>query len=524
VLISNARLRLVFGALIVGLALSTGIALAAPGDLDTSFSGDGKTTIDFGGNEFSGAGATVAVTPDGGSVVAGETDSPGGTGAIAVAKLLPDGSLDPGFASGGLKVISHGFKVSSARAVAVQPDGKILVGGFAQLSSGDPKRIFEIDRLNADGSPDASFGPGHGVSVLDFGPPKNQEINALAIQDDGKIVAAGGINDGTVGSNRYAIARWNADGSLDSSFGPGGRTTANFDSDSEAFGVTLEADGKIIVAGANTSGAGPVGMHAVRFNADGSVDTSFGRLGEATPSTSGGAFNVAIQPGLGIVLAGFGGVVARLDQNGATDHTFGNDGLASLGVGGGVATGLVVQRNGKIVVGGDTSGDGELVAGRLNSDGSLDTGFGEGGVAKAQFDGSMIGAGAALQADGRILITGSTSGGNLDLAVARFEGDPTGPPLVKIKCDGVKATKVGTSGPDKLKGTNGRDVIAGLGGKDRINGRGGKDLICGGGGNDILRGGKGKDKILGGKGKDKLFGGPGRDVLNGGPGRDRQHP
>ena len=174
-------------------------------------------------------------------------------------------------------------------------------------------------------------------------------------------------------------------------------------------------------------------MHAVRFNADGSVDTAFGRLGEATPSSTGGAFGVAIQPGLGIVLAGSAGsgVVARLDQNGATDHTFGSDGLASVGVGGSLATGVVVQRNGKIVVGGDAEADGELVAARLNADGSLDTGFGDGGLAKAQFDGVMFGAHVALQADGRILVSGATSGGNLDLAVARFKGDPTGPPPVK---------------------------------------------------------------------------------------------
>ena len=519
----KARLPFVLGVLILALAGLTGVALAAPGDLDTTFSGDGETLIDFGGTEFGGAGASVAVTADGGSVVVGRTDSPAGTGAIAVAKLRPDGSLDSGFGAGGLKVISNGFKVSSADAVAVQPDGKIVVGGFAQLSAADPKTIFEVDRLNADGTPDASFGPGHGVALLDFGPPKNQQINALAIQDDGKIVAAGGINDGTVDSNRYAVARWNADGSLDSSFGSGGRTTANFDSDSEGFGVVIEADGKIVVAGANDSGAGPVGMRAVRLNPNGSVDTDFGRLGEATPSGSGGAFAVAIQPGLGIVLAGLG-QVARVDQNGATDHTFGADGVTSISATGGLSTGLVVQRNGKIVVGGDTFSDGALVAGRLKADGSLDTGFGEGGIATAQFDGVMFGAHAALQADGGILVSGATSSGNLDLAVARFEGDSTAPPTLNVKCGGEKATKVGTSGPDTLKGTKGRDVIAGLGGNDRISGRGGKDLICGGTGNDTLRGGKGKDKLLGGKGKDKLFGGPGKDTLNGGPGRDQQHP
>ncbi len=519
----KARLPFVLGVLILALAGLTGVALAAPGDLDTTFSGDGETLIDFGGTEFNGAGASVAVTADGGSIVVGQTSSPGGTGAIAVAKLRPDGSLDSGFGAGGRKVISNGFDVSSPHAVAVQPDGKIVIGGSARLSAADPKTIFEIDRLNADGSPDASFGPGHGVSLKDFGTPKNQQINALAIQDDGKIVAVGGINDGTVGSNRYALVRWNADGSLDSSFGSGGATTANFDSDSEGFGVVMEADGKIIVAGANDSGSGPVGMHAVRFNANGSVDTDFGRLGEATPSGSGGAFGVAIQPGLGIVLAGFG-QVARLDQNGATDHTFGNDGVTGIDATGSLTTGVVVQRNGKIVVGGDVFDDGELVAGRLNSDGSVDTGFGDGGVAKAEFGGVMFGAHAALQADGGILVSGATSSGNLDLAVARFEGDSTAPPTLNVKCGGLKATKVGTSGPDKLKGTKGRDVIAGLGGKDKISGRGGKDVICGGAGNDTLRGGKGKDKLLGGKGKDKLFGGPGKDTLNGGPGRDQQHP
>ncbi len=397
-LISDTRLRCVLGALIAGLALSTGVALAAPGDLDTTFSGDGKATIDFGGNEFSGSLASVAVTPDGGSVVVGQTSNVpakrGGAvlGGIAVARLNEDGSLDSGFGTGGLKVISHGFNLSSGRAVAVQPDGKIVIGGFAQRVSTSPKEEFEIDRLNADGSLDTSFN--NGFTTVDFGTPKNQEINALAIQGDGKIVAAGEIDDGTIPSANYAVARFNADGTPDTSFSSDGKTTATFGSDGrEGFGVAMEADGKIIVAGAPAGPAVPNGMHAVRFDADGSVDTSFGQFGEATPSVppgSFGAFGVAIQPGLGIVLVGSQTTtpaqndfaVARLDQNGAPDHTFGNDSVAAVDLGGDeAARGVVIQRNGKIVVGGEN--DDGLLAARLNADGSLDTGFGNGGSAVA---------------------------------------------------------------------------------------------------------------------------------------------
>ena len=427
------RRRVAAASVAATLALSAGVALAAPGDLDPAFSADGRTTVNFGGDDTLSVEADIAPTPDGGSVVVGSTDhvnSPGdATKSFAIAKLQSDGSLDPAFGDAGEKVIDRGVE-AKAFAVAVQPDGKIVVGGKDLPEGGH--EFFDVLRLDADGSPDTSFGPG-GFRSVDFG-TKFQEADDIAIQPDGKIVAAGkSLPNGGLAS--YALARLNTDGSLDTSFGTGGKVT--FGDGRLALGVALQGDGKIVVVGRALTG-----MRVARFNADGSVDTSFGQAGEAAPAFPGASAGreIAIQPDGKIVLVGsahptasstsndFG--VARLDPTGALDPTFSNDGITIVDLGStdDQASGVALQTNGKIVVGGNGDANDELAALRLNADGSADTSFGGDGIVGVGFASpTQSGGDVAIQPDGQILLSGVTDN-NDDFAVARIEGDPTSTP------------------------------------------------------------------------------------------------
>ena len=233
--------------------------------------------------------------------------------------------------------------------------------------------------------------------------------------------------------------------------------------------------------------------------------------------------------------------ITRLLDSGAVDGSFGLAGTTLVDAGGsnGEGADLALQPDGKIVVAGATSaGNRDMLVARFQPAGVLDTTFGVGGVRTVDFGGKDAATGVALQRDGRVLVAG-TGGTALDVALARLEGDPqpaggapgggTAPgggasarPGTAIpRCAGLRATIVGTARRDVLRGTRRRDVIAGLAGDDVIPGLGGDDVICGGPGADTILGGPGADRLLGQAGRDVLDGGAGRDILAGGTGRDR---
>jgi uncharacterized delta-60 repeat protein len=266
------------------------------GSLDPSFAGNGKQTFPIG--EASGA-AAVAVQPDGKIVVAGYSSS-GASSRVALARLKANGLPDPAFGTDGLTTTPVGL-VSGAEALVLQPDGKIVVGGFGAGGSGHSKAT--LLRYDAGGSLDPAFGSG-GIATLE-GTVSDAEVHALALEPDGKIVAAG--NDGGRG---LLLARYAPNGALDQGFGSGGRVLTELDGNSEATGVAVQPDGKIVAAGWTRDGA--VDTYAVaRYDAAGSLDPSFGRRGV---------------------------VVSRL--------------AALPKVVSGTATGVVLQADGKIVVGG----------------------------------------------------------------------------------------------------------------------------------------------------------------------------
>ncbi|HLJ92666.1 MAG TPA: DUF4214 domain-containing protein [Gemmataceae bacterium] len=304
--------------------------------------------------------------------------------------LLNAGDLDPTFGVGG-KVLTDfvGQMIAAvAKATIIQPDGKILVAG----SAGDTGTFRSLlGRYNTDGSPDASFGTGGRVTNTFFAASNGP--TDLTLQQDGKIILVGAdpSNPAIQGSSTFAVVRYNADGSLDSAFGKGGVVHTDIGSGiSSATGVVVQSDGKIVVAGNAATG----NVAVVRYTSDGSLDPTFGAAGKAiTANLQAG--NVALQPDRKIVVAG-GAAVIRYNADGSLD------GL--LGVGSAYRFSRVgVQPDGKILTLATYTQTGVpyesfTMLVRLNPDGTIDSGFSTSALNQpvSQFGPFVI------QADGKI--------------------------------------------------------------------------------------------------------------------------
>jgi uncharacterized delta-60 repeat protein len=502
-------------------------AVALPGDLDPSFDLDGKKTFGSGGGDSADA---VLVQPDGKLVVAG-TGSPNSR--LAASRLNPDGSFDGRFGEGGTAGADFGAS-DHGYAAALQSDGKIIVAGETIFSAGMSfDADFVVARFNLDGSLDQTFdaggAEGNGKKKVGYGGAESG--NALLLQRDGKIVIAG---PGTANSD-FTVTRLNPDGSPDTSFDKNGMSVADFGGVDSAEAAALQADGKIVVAG-YTSVAGDIAI--ARFNPGGSLDDTFDGDGKKTlgGTDDDRAHAVLVQPEQKIVVAGFRGgdtALTRLNPDGSPDLSFDGDGTSLVDFGGIEETyATALQPNGKIVIAGLTvvNGVDSFAVGRLQPGGALDTTFSFDGKTTLKFGDDDTANAVALQRDGGIVVAGDTSLGRA-VAMARLEGDAvpsgdTGGPggaggSVRSRCAGRRATIVGTAGRDVLRATRRADVIVALGGSDRVRVARGNDFVCGGAGNDTLAGGPGRDRMFGGSGRDRLSGNAGNDLLSGGPGTDR---
>ena len=425
----RALLRLVpaAGLLAVQLAVA-GPAQARAGDLDPGFGTGGKVVTDFAG--LRDTANAVTVQANGRIVAAGRTDTSdtNALGDWALARYRANGTLDPGFGSGG-KVHLGDFTGTDAddavNALAIQPsNGRIVAGGFGGSD-------WALARFRHDGTLDPSFGTGGKVT----GPPAGQ-VRGLAVQADGKLVAAG-----NAGSD-WAVARYNPNGTPDTTFGTGGVVTTGFgDLFAEAHAVAIQGDGKIVAAGHTGSAA----FALARYNADGTLDAGFGTGGTVT-TAFGGFFNEAdalvIQGDGKLVAAGSNlaspegslhstFALARYDSNGTLDGGFGSGGKVTTDFGGQFsdAAALVAQADGRLVAAGsaDTSPDGPGVfaLARYRTDGTLDPTFGTGGKVATEFAAGSAGANAlALQANGRLVAAGGFRDDNFgeDFALARYLG------------------------------------------------------------------------------------------------------
>jgi uncharacterized delta-60 repeat protein len=342
------------------------------------------------------------------------------------------GDLDPTFGSGGKVTTDFAGGSDVAIGVALQPDGKIVAAGSAT-----PKATifsdFALARYNSDGSMDATFGSA-GKVTTDFG-GDGDRADSVALQLDGKIVAAGTTSTpGVGGFSHFALARYNSDGSLDATFGSGGKVITDFGGGAEA--VALQPDGKIVAAGSASPGATIFFDFALaRYNPDGSLDATFGSGGKVTTEFTGNfdqANAVALQPNGKIVAAGNTGAgtshdfaLARYNPDGSLDATFGSGGKVTTDFTGGSdqATALSLQPNGKIVAAGTASTGTilEFALVRYKKHGGLDPSFGSGGKVTTDFTGSNdVAWGVALQPDRKIVAVGGAGTVNSDFALARY--------------------------------------------------------------------------------------------------------
>lgn len=303
------------------------------------------------------------------------------------------GSLDPTFGAGGIdttKVItSIGTTNSIANSVVVQPDGKIVIAGVAYNSTGVTIERWLVARYNTDGTLDQQFAD-NGIITSTFG-NNIGAARSLAIQSDGKIVVAGYVSDTSGSPAQFAAARYNTDGTLDIGFGTGGKVTTGIfnHSNSSAYTVTIQQDGKIVMAGYAFNGIGN-DIAVARFNANGVPDDSFGINGGLSTFIGSGnnvIYSVAIQPDGKIAVAGRNEaasdfsdhiVLVRYKTNGSLDPTFGMNGIVISSIGSySLALSMVLQPDNKILIGGVTSStlnNGFLIA-RYNSNGSPDPSF-----------------------------------------------------------------------------------------------------------------------------------------------------
>lgn len=347
---------------------TTDFALArynSNGTLDSTFGTDGKVKTTFGNFDYVGA---LALQPDGKIVAAGMTIvnfSP----SFAVARYNSNGTLDSTFGTGGKLITGFGGP-AQAFAAGVQADGKIVVAGYAHLSDG---WRFALVRYNSNGTLDATFGTG-GKKTTAFGSPSVAQVSALAIQRDGKIVAAGLTLVNNVGN--FALARYNSNGTLDTTFSTDGKTATDFGADDRAFSVALQVDGKIVAAGMRGND-----FALARYNSAGTLDGTFGSGGKVI-----------------------------------TDFAGSND----------IALGVAVRSDGKIVAVGRTYAFPRtaFAVARYNNNGTLDPGFGSGGKISTSFEGS-IGDQAfsvAVQPDGKAVVAGSAIINlNTQFALARYQ-------------------------------------------------------------------------------------------------------
>jgi uncharacterized delta-60 repeat protein len=564
----------------------------AAGDLDLSFGTGGSVTTSISG--IWDVPSDVAVQSDSKIVVGGTADV---VGDFALSRYNNDGSLDATFGTGGKVTTDFGLGSSAGFGLAIQPDGKIVMVGNANQD-------FGVARYNGNGSLDTTFGTG-GTVTTDFG--DFDSAAAALIQPDGKIVAVGDTN-----LNVAAVVRYNSDGTLDSTFGSGGKVTSNVESNISVADAVLQADGKILVAGEAPSND----FGVIRYNSNGTLDTTFGNNGKVT--TDFGSGNTLTSPfdgydsGSAILLQPDGKFVvlgttnyfsnnrdfalARYNSNGTLDTTFGTGGKVTTNLEDlDRAEDLVLQPDGKIIAVGD--GGNAFASARYNSDGSLDATFGTGGKVITQFPLNTISPNnyaraVTLQSDSKIVVAGLAGG---QFAVARYISSnltptptpsptptptPTGTPTptptpaptptptltptptppaptptptltptptptftptptaaptpsitptlpptpnpISTPTPSLTPTPtqnsspiIGTDGDDFLTGDRDNDTISGLLGNDTLGGLDGNDQMYAHQGNDFLEGGNGDDTLYGGKGNDTLIGNNGEDVLFG---------
>jgi uncharacterized delta-60 repeat protein len=384
----------------VSLALIlTTVAFAASGDLDATFSGDGKIMQGFGGSQH--LGRDLAVQSDGKLVVVGDKWTTTGND-FAIARYNVNGSLDATFSGDGKQTVNIGPD-DRAMSVAIQTDGRIVVAGEACIGN-PPVCDVAVARLNPNGSLDPTFS-GDGKVRTHFGSGNNGGL-AVAIQN-GKIVVAGYAYQST--NYNATIYRYNANGSLDTTFSADGILPINFGGQDMFYGIAVYS-GKIFVTGNSESMDSTTSdIITARVNSNGTLDATFSGDGKVRTNLGVGDYGQDIVIANGNAVVGGNSdttiVILRFTSTGDLDHTFSNDGILTDALG--LAKPWLIDvalQSGNIVVVGST-GEGNALVARFTSAGDIDTTFSTDGIVTTDWGGNDLYTAVKFK-NARIYVTG----------------------------------------------------------------------------------------------------------------------
>jgi uncharacterized delta-60 repeat protein len=412
----------------------------AAGSLDRSFNGTGIVTTVIDGSVA--AGAAMAIQADGKIVVVGASQR-NAHDSMALIRYNPDGSVDQSFGEAGKVITSFSEQWARATSVVVQPDQKIVVAGYTETG----EVVGLIIRYNQNGSLDQTFN-GTGIVRTDVPTGGWAGIYSVKLQPDGKIVAAG--FGGPLSAHAFAVFRYNPDGTPDTTFNLTGQILTIIGNIYDtASALAIQPDGRIVVAGSvqvvDVRGRSQLIFCVVRYNDDGTLDSSFNHSGKATTFIAyhDAAQSVAIQPDGKIIVGGwsYNGstedfALARYSPNGTLDRSFNGTGTVTTHVGNSsYCFSLALQGDGKIIAAGRINLFGfqnhsALV--RYLPDGSLDTTFNQTGkiITLIGNYSDQVGA-VAFQPDGKIVVAGSSADTNGEgrFAVARYNATPSRSPF-----------------------------------------------------------------------------------------------
>lgn len=428
------------------------------GNLDVTFGIGGKVTTVLPDDDDP---RTIAIQPDGKLVASGIAfDSGGNFASSYVIRHNSNGTVDTGFADNGVFRLNNPNDSVIYGAVAL-PDGKLLLAADkfdATLNTYD----FAAYRLNANGTRDTTFGI-NGLVTVSLGAGSDEASGGVVVQPDGKFILAGlSIRSGSTSIYDVAAARFNADGTLDNSFGTNGKLVIQVLSvltQSIVTKVELQADGKILILGYNfVGGVIDTQTFLIRLNANGTFDNTFGTNGirfSNFNSLRNNTSDLAIQPDGKIIFTSFnfnlasqsflGSTTVRYNPDGTADTTFGTNGaifipISTPGIRENFGASVLLQPSGKIVLGGLIVNQIPMFALlRLNPNGTRDTTFGTNGVVSTALSLNNFVYETVLQPDGKLVALGvvsSSSTALYDVGLARFLLDaPSAPPFFDFDGD-----------------------------------------------------------------------------------------
>lgn len=406
------------------------------GNLDPTFNTTGIAQNDVGPLELY---QDVKIQLDGKVIAVGTTYDPNYVASIIVGRLLPDGTYDSSFGTNGVFTYHLNYETGAYDSY-LDKDGKLIVAGYTTDNGGGGMAMLLL-RLNTDGTLDTSFGV-NGVTYYDIG-PREDIAYGIAIQNDDKILICGSSVDTTTVNYDFipVVLRFSPDGAIDTTFGDNGIAKIPvLYNDNEFTTLCIQPNGKIIAAGHIANDLLWFSALIARFNTDGSLDTTYGNNGIVNKNVNNvddEFFDIQLTTNNQVLLTGFTTtqgdfvyhtLVMKYDSTGSPFNGFGSGGQVVLGTEGmNVGDALAVQPDGKILIAG---GSGQAPPDnlnwglwRLNADGSTDNTFGENGRITTDFyNGVDEALGIALQTDNKIVVAGkSRNDANFNLTVVRYD-------------------------------------------------------------------------------------------------------